>query len=142
MFLAYLPGSLLFRRFIDRHAQRLLVSLALAAAVAAALVGAVRPGLWLTMPLLAVYVFLNSGRTLAGSAFGLDAAPGRAVVAMGIRAAATQIGYLVGAGLGGLALHFGGYPAVGAAFAGLYAAAVVPHAYLAWLGRASGPAAR
>ena len=127
MFLAYFPGTLLFRRWVDRAARPLLVGLALAASVVAALIGAVRPGLWLTVPLLAVYVFLNSGRTLSGSAFGLDAAPGRAVTAMGIRASATQLGYLVGAGLGGLALHFGGYAAAGATFACLYVLAVIPH---------------
>jgi predicted MFS family arabinose efflux permease len=131
MFLAYFPGSLLFRRFIDRTARLLVVALALGAAVVAVLVGAVRPGLWLTLPLLAAYVFLNSGRTLAGSALGLDAAPGRSVTAMGMRASATQVGYLVGAGLGGLALHFGGYPAAGATFAALYVLAVVPHVLIA-----------
>jgi predicted MFS family arabinose efflux permease len=140
MFIAYFPGSLLFRRFIDRAARRLIVVLGLSAGVVAALIGAARPGLWLTMPLLATYVFLNSGRTLAGSALGLDVAPGRSVTAMGMRASATQVGYLVGAGLGGLALHFGGYAAAGATFAALYVLAVVPHAILA-LGRLA-PAGR
>jgi predicted MFS family arabinose efflux permease len=128
MFLAYFPGTLFFRRFIDRAARRLLVLLGLAAAVVAVLIGAARPGLWLTVPLLAAYVFLNSGRTLAGSALGLDVAPGRSVTAMGMRASATQLGYLIGAGLGGLALHFGGYAAAGVTFAALYVLAVVPHA--------------
>ena len=132
MFVAYFPGTLLFRRFVDRAARRLLVALALSASVTAALIGAVRPGLWLTVPLLALFVFLNSGRTLSGGAFGLDAAPGRAVTAMGFRASATQFGYLVGAGLGGLALHFGGYTAMGATFAGLYVLAVVPHVLMAF----------
>jgi predicted MFS family arabinose efflux permease len=131
MFLAYFPGSLFFRRFIDRAARRLLVVLGLAAAVVAALIGEVRPGVWLTVPLLAAYVFLNSGRTLAGSALGLDVAPGRSVTAMGMRASATQLGYLIGAGLGGLALHFGGYPAAGVTFAALYVLGVVPHVALA-----------
>jgi DHA1 family inner membrane transport protein len=139
MFVAYFPGTLLFRRFVDRAAQRLLVALALAAAAVAALIGSLRPGLWLTVPLLAAYVFLNSGRTLSGSAFGLDASPGRAVTAMGARASATQLGYLVGAGLGGLALHFGGFAAVGATFASLSALAALPHLLT---GLARSPAAR
>jgi DHA1 family inner membrane transport protein len=127
VFAAYLPGSYLFRRRIDTHSRRLLVGLALAAAAVVAMIGAVRPSAFLTVPLLALYVFLNSGRTLSGSAFGLDAVPGRAVAAMGLRASATQLGYLVGGGLGGLALHLGGYPAAGATFAVLYILAVVPH---------------
>ena len=82
------------------------------------------------MLLLAAYVFLNAGRTISGSAFGLDAAPGRAVAAMGVRASATQFGYLVGGALGGIALTFGGYPALGLTFAGLYVLAIVPHVLL------------
>jgi len=140
MFLAYFPGSFFFRRFIDRSARWLLVGLGLAAALVAVLIGAARPGLWLTVPLLATYVFLNSGRTIAGSALGLDVAPGRSVTAMGMRASATQVGYLVGAGLGGLALHFGGYAAAGATFGALYVLGVAPHARVV-LGRLA-PAGR
>jgi len=128
---AYFPGSFLFRRYVDRAASRLIVALALAAAVVATLVGTVRPGVAATVGLLALYMFLNSGRTMAGSAFGLDAAPGRAATTMGIRASATQLGYLIGSGLGGVALHLGGYPALGATFGSLFALAVVPHALLA-----------
>ncbi len=127
VFIAYIPGTLLFRRWVGHHAQLLLVALALGAAAMAALIGAARPGLWLTVPLLAAYVFFNSGRTLSGSSFGLDVAPDHAVAAMGIRASATQGGYLIGAGLGGLALFLGGYAALGATFATLYVLAVVPH---------------
>jgi pimeloyl-ACP methyl ester carboxylesterase len=41
-------------------------------------------------------------RTLAGSVFGLDAAPERRLGIMGLRAAATQYGYLLGASAGGV----------------------------------------
>ena len=44
-----------------------------------------------------------------------------------IRAAATQFGYLTGAALGGLALHYGGYAALGVTFACLYLLATLPH---------------
>jgi predicted MFS family arabinose efflux permease len=131
VFLAYFPGSMVARRFIDRSPQRLLIVLALLAALLAALIGAVRPAPWVTVLLLAAYVSINSGRTIAGSAFGLDAAPERVVTAMGMRASATQLGYLIGAGLGGLALHLGGYAAVGATFACLYVLAIVPHLLMA-----------
>jgi predicted MFS family arabinose efflux permease len=131
MFVAYLPGTLYFRRHIELSAQRLVVGLGLTAAAVAVLIGAVRPGLWLTVPLLAAYVLLNAGRTIAGSAFGLDAIPGHAVMAMGLRASAAQLGYLLGAAAGGLALHVGGYGALGATLAGLYVLAVLPHAFIA-----------
>ncbi len=130
VFVAYLPSSLLFRRWIDRASGPLLVALALGAACVAALIGVVRPAVWVSVLLLAAYVFLNAGRTISGSAFGLDAAPGRAVAAMGVRASATQFGYLVGGALGGIALTFGGYPALGLTFAGLYVLAIVPHVLL------------
>jgi predicted MFS family arabinose efflux permease len=131
MFAAYLPGSLYFRRHIERWSQRLVIGLGLAAAAVAALIGTLREALWLTVLLLAAYVFLNAGRTIAGSAFGLDAVPDRTVMAMGLRASAAQLGYLVGAGVGGLALHFGGYAALGVAFSALYVLAVVPHVLMA-----------
>jgi len=40
---------------------------------------------------------------------------------------AIQLGYFVGAAVGGVALAVGGYSAVGLAFAGLFACATVPH---------------
>jgi predicted MFS family arabinose efflux permease len=127
IFLAYFPSSFVARRYIDRAARALLIALPLAAACVAALIGSVRPAAWVTVPLLAVFVALNSSRTIAGSAFGLDAAPRRTITTMGIRASATQLGYLAGAGLGGIALSLGGYPALGATFAALYLLAIVPH---------------
>jgi len=101
-----------------------------------ALVGTVRPAVWVTALLLAAFVFVNAGRTMAGSSFGLDAARERPVAAMGVRTAATHFGYLVGASVGGVALHVGGYPAVGLAFAALYVLAALPHVALVGLRRA------
>ena len=129
-----LPGTLYFRRHIERSSQRLVIVLGLAAAVVAALSGRSVPALWLTVLLLAVYVFLNPAERSPEARFGLDAAPGRSVMAMGLRASAAQLGYLIGAGVGGLALHFGGYAALGAAFCGLYVLAVVPHVIMAVAG--------
>lgn len=131
VFLAYLPGSAVARRFAERAAGRLLIVLALAAAVVVGLLGSVRPAAWVTVVLLVVFIVLNSGRTISGSVYGLDALPGRATTAMGIRASATQFGYLIGAGVGGLALALGGYAALGGVFACLYVLATVPHLALA-----------
>jgi predicted MFS family arabinose efflux permease len=128
--LAYLPGSLLFRRWVDAASQPLLIGLGLAGAAVAALLGSVRPSVAVTAGLAAVFMFVNAGRTISGSAFGLDAAPSRAISIMGLRTSMVQLGYLVGGALGGLALHFGGYPAAGATFAGLYVLGVLPHVAL------------
>ena len=45
----------------------------------------------------------------------------------GVRTAALQSGYFVGAALGGIALASGGYSLVGAAFAALFLGAAIPH---------------
>ncbi|HXF98288.1 MAG TPA: MFS transporter, partial [Gaiellaceae bacterium] len=125
--LVYIPGNLLARRWVDRHSRRLLVGLALAAAVAVAALGTVRHDAWSSLALFAALSFLAGGRTLAGSAHGLDLAPELRLGVTGVRTAALQLGYFAGAGVGGAALAAGGYPALGLALGGLFLAAAVPH---------------
>lgn len=125
--LVYVPGNLLFRRWVDAHDRRLLVVLALAAAVTVALVGAVRPSAWVTLALFCLLCFIAGGRTLAGSARGLGLAPELRLGVTGVRTAALQSGYFVGAAVGGAALAVGGYTTLGLAFAALFVAAAVPH---------------
>lgn len=127
--LAYLPGNLIFRRLVDDHGRTLLVCLALAAAATVAVLGAVRPSAWFSLCLFAVLSFLAAGRTLAGSARGLDLAPELRLGVTGVRTAALQFGYFVGAAVGGLALAAGGYTALGLAFAILFVGATVPHVW-------------
>ena len=124
---AYLPGALLFRRWIESDSRLLLVGLGLAGAVVAAALGAIRPSLAVTAALAVLFLFVNAGRTISGSAFGLDAAPDRAATTMGIRSSSIQFGYLIGGAVGGVALGLGGYTALGLAFAGLYVLGTVPH---------------
>ena len=130
--LAYLPGTLVFRRWIDDSPRPLLIGLGVAGAAVVALLGSVRTGLGVTAALIAVLMFVNAGRTMTGSSFGLGAAPSRSVSVMGLRTAAIQGGYLLGGGLGGLALELGGYRALGFTFAGLYLVGTIP--YLRGLG--------
>jgi predicted MFS family arabinose efflux permease len=112
--LAYFPGTMLARRRIETSPRVLLIGLGIAVAVAVAVFGLVRPAAWFSWLAFAAAVGLAGGRAITGSAFGLDAAPDERVAVMAIRAAATQFGYLLGAGLGGLALAVGGYGALGA----------------------------
>ena len=123
----YVPGNLLFRRWIDDHDQLLLVVLALAAAATVAVLGAYRPSAWFSLGAYALLAFLAGGRTLAGSARGLELAPELRLGVTGVRTAALQFGYFVGAAAGGLALAAGGYTGLGLAFAALFVAAAVPH---------------
>jgi predicted MFS family arabinose efflux permease len=123
----YVPGNLLFRRWIDDHDQRLLIVLALAAAATVAVLGAYRPSAWFSLGAYSLLAFLAGGRTLAGSARGLELAPELRLGVTGVRTAALQLGYFVGAAVGGAALASAGYTGLGLAFAVLFVAAAVPH---------------
>lgn len=125
--LIYVPGNLLFRRWVDAHSRRLLVALALAAAVNVVVLYALRPTVWFTVAAFAVLSFIAGGRTLAGSARGLGLAPEVRLGVTGVRTAALQSGYFVGAAVGGIALAAGGYSLVGTAFAALFVGAAIPH---------------
>ena len=124
---AYFPGNMLARRRVDRAPRRLLALLGVGLAVSLAVFGAARPGLWFSVAMFALIVMLAGGRTLAGSTAGLEAAPCDPVAAMSIRAAATQLGILAGAAIGGAALAAGGYGLLGAVLSLFFAAGAAPH---------------
>jgi predicted MFS family arabinose efflux permease len=124
---AYFPGNMLARRRVAESSRRLLARHGAALAVALAVFGIVRPGLWFSVALFALTVLLAAGRTLAGSAAGLDAAPRDAVTVMSIRAAAIQLGIVAGGALGSVALAAGGYDLLGATLSALFAAGALPH---------------
>lgn len=125
--LVYLPGNFFFRRFLAEHEPLLLVLLPLAAAVTVAVLGVVRPSAWFSLAVFSVLSFIAGGRTLAGSARGLELAPGLRLGVTGVRTAALQLGYFVGAAAGGIALAAGGYSALGLTFAAIFVGAALPH---------------
>jgi predicted MFS family arabinose efflux permease len=125
---AYLPGVFLARRWVGASTRALLVLLPLVAAGLVAVLGVWRPAVWVSALIFAVLAFIAAGRTIAGSALGLEVCSRRRVFAMRIRAAATQFGYLFGTAAGGLALAGGGYPALGVTFGVLFLLAAAPHA--------------
>jgi predicted MFS family arabinose efflux permease len=84
----------------------------------------VRESVWLSAVLLGITACVSAARTYAGGAFGLAASEHRLAV-MGIRAAANQFGYLIGAAAGGIALVVGGYSLLGAVFAALLGASAL-----------------
>jgi len=125
--LVYVPGNMLFRRWVDQYDRRLLVGLALSAAITVAAIGTVRVSLLLTIALFCLLCFIAGGRTLAGSARGLGLAQELRLGVTGVRTAALQSGYFVGAAVGGAALAAGGYTLLGLAFAVLFVGAAIPH---------------
>jgi DHA1 family inner membrane transport protein len=135
---AYFPGNFLARRWVARAGRPMLVGFALLLAGGVLAFGAVRPGLAFSGVLFAALTSLAGGRTMAGSAIGLDAAPEHKLAVTSIRAAATQFGYLLGTGAAGAALATGGYAALGAAQATLFVAAAAPHVLIAISARTRG----
>lgn len=125
--LVYVPGNLLFRRWVDVHGRLLLVALALSAALTVLVLGAIRPSVWFSVATFSVLCFIAGGRTLAGSARALGLAPELRLGVTGVRSAAIQTGYFVGAAVGGVALALGSYGTLGLAFAALFVGAAVPH---------------
>jgi predicted MFS family arabinose efflux permease len=122
---AYAAGNVFFRRIVECRARLVLVRLSLALAAAVALFGIVRPALPVSAALFAAAGFVAGGRTLIGSAVGLEAAAEKRRAVMGARAAAQQLGYFLGSAVGGLALAAGGYPLLGAALALLFVASAL-----------------
>jgi hypothetical protein len=90
--------------------------------------GTVRPAAALSLALLSAMAFVNGWRSMVASALGMDSAPADSIAVMSMRAAANQFGYLLGAAAGGLALATGGFAALGATLAAMFAAAALVHA--------------
>jgi predicted MFS family arabinose efflux permease len=124
---AMLPGTFTARRRTAHATLPLLAGLTAFQGAAVVTLGALRVGVAVTLALLAVMAFVNGRRSMFASALGMDTAPEDRVAVMSMRAAANQLGYLLGAGVGGLALALGGFLALGAALAALFLAAALIH---------------
>ena len=123
---AYVAGNVYFRRIVACRAHILLVRLSLVLALGVALFGTIRPALPVSLGLFAATAFVAGGRTLIGSAVGLEATPERRLAVMGARAAGQQLGYFFGAAAAGGALAAGGYPGFGLALGFLFLLSAVP----------------
>lgn len=111
---AYLPGNLVAERALrTRAALDVLPAIAVVGAAGMVVLGTVRPSTLVSALVFAALAFVMAARTLAGGVLGLELAPERRLAVMGLRAAALQFGYLVGAAAGGLALAGAGYAALG-----------------------------
>lgn len=138
---AMVHGTFLARRHAARATPALLAFFTTLQAGLVVMLGTVRPAAAFTLAVLATMAFVNGWRSMVASALGMDTAPDDRVAVMSMRAAANQFGYLLGAATGGLALAVAGFPGVGAALGGLFAAAVLVHApALAWRARVTLPA--
>jgi predicted MFS family arabinose efflux permease len=117
---AFVAGNFAFRRAAEGDARRTLVALALGMAFLVVLLGTARHSPTVSAVVFASTSFLGGGRSLLGNAFALRLAPEQRVAAMAVRAAANQLGYFVGAAIGGAALGAAGYPGLGLVLAVLF----------------------
>jgi DHA1 family inner membrane transport protein len=124
---AMLPGTFTARRRTAHATLPLLAGLTAFQGAAVVTLGAVRVGVAVTLALLALMAFVNGRRSMFASALGMDTAPEDRVAVMSMRAAANQLGYLLGAAVGGVALALGGFLALGAALGALFLGAVLIH---------------
>ena len=124
---AMLPGTFSARRRADHATPAMLAALTGLQASAVLALCVLRLGAGVTLALLAAMAFVNGWRSITASALGMDRAPDDRVAAMSMRAAANQLGYLLGAVAGGLALAVGGFSALGLTLAALFAAAALIH---------------
>jgi DHA1 family inner membrane transport protein len=124
---AMLPGTFTARRRAAHATPALLAGLTAFQATAVLAVCALRLNAGVTLALLAAMAFVNGRRSMVASALGMNAAPDDRVAVMSMRAAANQLGYLLGAAAGGLALALGGFSALGLTLAALFATAVLIH---------------
>ena len=124
---AMLPGTFSARRRAARATPRLLAGLTAFQGAAVLALGAVRPGVGVTLAVLAVMAFVNGTRTMIASALGMDTVSEDRIGVMSLRAAANQFGYLLGGAAGGLALALGGFPALGLTFSALFLSTVLIH---------------
>ena len=125
--IAYVPGNLVARRAIDGGSSRPLAFLAGGASIGALVFGAARPVMGFSAAVFALLALLAGARTFAGSIRGMALAPDARVAVTGLRAAATQFGYLLGTALGGAALAVGGYTGLALMLSLLFALAALPH---------------
>jgi predicted MFS family arabinose efflux permease len=123
MAVAMIPGTFTARRHAARATPAMLCAITGFQGAAVLVLCAVRSSPGVTLGVLAVMAFVNGWRSLFASTVGMDTVPDDRLAVMSMRAAANQLGYLLGAAVGGLALAAGGFPGLGVALAGLFAAA-------------------
>lgn len=124
---AYIPGNFLARRYVDRAGRQALLVLAPVMAVITLLFAAAHLSLTFSLLIFALLAFLGGARTLVASALGLRVSGTEQLEGMGLRTAAVQFGYLLGATAGGAGLALAGWPGLGAALCLLLALAAFPH---------------
>jgi MFS transporter, DHA1 family, inner membrane transport protein len=124
---AYLVGNRWAGRSSAAGARRAMLVGSVGAAVAVMLTWAFTGSIVLTVGFFAAASAITAARMVAGTVYGFGVAGGLGREVGTIRAASTQIGYLVGSLVGGVAIAVGGFGLLSVAFGGLFLAATLPY---------------
>ena len=124
---AFLVSARWMRSHLDEP-RRWLLGLSLALAATGAAFGLARVGLPTSAALLVLLGLLNGGRNPAASSLGLRLAGEQRAPLMAARTSVQFLGYLTGAGLGGVVLSYRGFSGLGVLAGVLFGLAAVPHA--------------
>jgi len=127
---AYLVGNRWAGRSSPAAARRAMLVASVGAAIAVALTWAFTANIVLTVAFFAAASAITAARMVAGTVFGFSVAGGHGREVGTIRAASTQIGYLVGSLAGGVAIAIGGFGLLSVASGGLFLAATLPYVCL------------
>jgi predicted MFS family arabinose efflux permease/GNAT superfamily N-acetyltransferase len=125
---AYLAGNRRAGRAAAERARWRMLACSLAAGVAVLLTLGYTPAVAVTLLLFSTSAALVATRTVAGTVYGFTVAGDLGREVGTVRAVATQLGYLVGALVGGVALAVGGFALLGVVFGGLFLASTLPYA--------------
>jgi predicted MFS family arabinose efflux permease len=133
---AFLGGTLGSARLNELFGRRrVIVASALAMGVLLVPIMNLTPSVWFTLGLFCAMAVCAAFRTTGSSALGLDQLPGRPGSMMAARTAGAQLGYMLGAVLGGVVLAVADFGALGfVLFTGMAASALL-------VARVSDPAA-
>ena len=124
---AYLAGNQWAGRTSRADARRVMLRGSIAAAVAVALTWSFTRSLVLTLVLFAITSCVTATRMVAATVYGFTVAGDRGREVGAVRAATTQIGYLIGSLFGGIAIAVGGLGLLSVVYAALFVAATLPH---------------
>ena len=124
---AYLVGNRWAGKSSPASARRAMLVGSVGAAFAVAFTWLFTGNVVVTVGFFAVAAAITAARMVAGTVYGFGVAGGLGREVGTIRAASTQIGYLVGSLAGGVAIAVGGFGLLSVAFGGLFLAATLPY---------------
>ena len=139
---AYLAGNQRAGGMPAERARRTMIATSIGAAVVVVLTWSFTPTVAVTLVLFASSGALVATRTVAGTVYGFAVAGDLGREVGTVRAVTTQLGYLIGALVGGAAFAIGGCALLGVAVAGLFLASTAPYAFHRMAQRRDAPAAR